>query len=269
MRAGLVVPAMVAVLVSGCVTGRELRVQAERHAPVVPQPVTRRLGPSAGYLLANPLVCFQGGQGCGGGGGYGAAGCLVLVLGCVGVLGTVDLVALPVQAVRRNGQTRDLAVIDRSCPLEDPAARAAQGLAARMVEEFAFSPEPKADRDPMEAAAGARLTARDPVHVRVSTTRFERSSKIAWGGEVQFLGAEDKVLWRSTCGGDAPAREASTFLEECAAAREEVASLAEQCVAAVTGELRRRWPEWDPARKPPREASAPETAAGWDPWNSR
>ncbi len=264
MRAGLVVSAVVAVLVSGCVTGRELRVQAELHAPVVPQPVTRRLEPSAGYLLANPLVCFQGSQGCGGGGGYGGLACLVLVVGCVGVVSTVDLVALPVQAVRRNGQNRDLALIDRSCPLEDPAARAAQCLAARMVEEFGFSPGPKVDRDTMEAAAGARRAARDPVYVRVSTTRFERSSKIAWEGEVQFLGAEDKVLWRSTCEAEAPAREASTFLEECAVAREEVASLADQCVAEVAGGLRRRWPEWDPARTPPRGTGPSEATAGWD-----
>jgi hypothetical protein len=75
-------------------------------------------------------------------------------------------------------------------------------------------------------------------------------------------------MWRWTCVDEAPARAATTYVEECEAAREEVATLADRCIEAVAGELRERWPRWDPAGKPV-EAESPEVAAGWDPWTSR
>lgn len=269
MRAGLAVPAVVAaiaVLGSGCVTGRELRVQAELHAPVVPQHEDRKLEPVTGLMLVNPLVCFEGSSGCQGG-GEGAGLCALLLIGCAGVLGAVDLVALPVQAVRRHGEVQDLEQIGLVCPLEDPASRAASGLADRMVKEFGFAPT--STDWPGAVLETTKGTAPAPVHLRVSTTRFERSSRIEWRAWIDFVGAGGKSLWRRECAGRAPSREARTFVEECETAREEIAALADQCVETVAGDLRKRWPEWDPAKKPAREAEAPETAAGWDPWNGR
>jgi hypothetical protein len=258
MRAGLAVPAVVAavaVLGSGCVTGRELRVQAELHAPVIPQHEERKLEPDVGLMLVNPLVCFQPSSGCSGG-GEGAGLCALVLIACAGVLGAVDLVALPVQAVRRHGQVRDLEQIGLTCPLDDPASRAASGLADRMVQEFGFAPAspggaPGTLSEPVEGKAPA------PVLLRVSTTRFERSYRIEWSARIDFVHAGGKVLWRRECGESAPAREARTFVEECETAREELATLADRCVDVVAGDLRRRWPEWDPARKPPREAATP------------
>ncbi len=267
MRARLVVPAVVAavaVLGSGCVTGRELRVQAELHAPVVPQHDDRKLEPVTGLMLVNPLACFAGGGSCS---GDSTGFCALLLVACAGVLGAVDLVALPVQAVRRHGQQQDVEQIGLACPLEDPASRAASGLADRMVKEFGFAPTSTDWAGAvLEAAKG---TAPAPVHLSVSTTRFERSSRIEWGARVEFVSAGGKNLWSRECAGRAPSREARTFAEECETAREEIAALADRCVETVAGDLRKRWPDWDPARQPPREAEGSEPAAGWDPWNTR
>lgn len=248
--------AAVAVLCGGCATsrGRELRAYAERHAPLVAEEVaTRRLEPSVGFMLVNPGACFVGG-----GGGEGAA---LVAIACLGVLGVVDLVALPVQAVRRHGQAHELDAIRRCCPLEDPAARAAPALVARMVEEFGFSPaipiEPAAaDGGPLARAAAAGPV---PVRVRVTTTTFERSSKVAWEGEVRILGPDDQPLFTRACGGEGPARPAESYAGECEAARGEVAALADRCVELVMGLLQKSWPEWDPAKAPP--AEPPELAS--------
>lgn len=249
----------VAVLCGGCATsrGRELRAHAERHAPIVPEPVTaRQLEPSVGYMLVNPGACFAGG-----GGGEGAA---LVAIACLGIASAVDLVALPVQAVRRHGQARELDAIRRCCPLEDPAARAAPALAARMVEELGFSPAPPVERAAADGEPAARPAAPGPVpvRVRVTTTTFERSSKVAWQGEVRILGPDGQPLFTHACGGEGPARPAESYAGECEAARGEVAALADRCVDRVMGLLHEAWPEWDPARAPPAKPPEPATPTG-------
>jgi hypothetical protein len=235
--------ALFVALSSACAPGRALRVQAEQGTPIVPQHVARRLEPSVGYVLANPVYCFAMAKG-GGGDGYAGAILLVLIGGCVGIVSAVDLVALPVQAVRRRGQWRDLELIGRACPLEDPAARVAPALAGRMVEEFGFAPAPPTIPDTANAGADDRPGPRNSVLLRVTTETFERSSEVAWAGKVEFLDPDDQVLWRTECEGKAPARAAATFADECEAARGEVAALANGCVGSITARLRELWPKW-------------------------
>ncbi len=244
MRSRSVSAAVVAMLCVGCATGRELRVHAERGAPIVPQPLPRELAPKTGYMLVNPAVCFHLAQGGGGGDGYGAVILLAAMVGCAGLLGAVDLVALPVQAVRRRDQWRDLEEIGLACPLEDPASRVARDLAATMVAEFGFSPAPAG---PASQAEGD-LERAGAVRLRVTTTRFVRSSRVHWEGLVEFRGPEDEPLWSRGCSGEAPERAAGTFAEECEAAREEVAGMASACVGELADQLRALWPKWE-ARK--------------------
>lgn len=252
MRSRSVSAAVVAMLCVGCATGRELRVHAERGAPIVPQPLPSELAPKTGYMLVNPAVCLHLARGGGGGDGLSAVVVLAAMVGCAGLLGAVDLVALPVQAVRRRDQWRDLEEIGLACPLEDPASRVARGLAATMVGEFGFSPAPagpdsQADGD-VERAASAGA-----VRLRVKTNRFVRSSRVRWEGLVQFRGPEDELLWERGCAGHAPERDAGTFAEECEAARQEIAGVASACVSEVAGQLRALWPKWEPRKGEPEQ----------------
>lgn len=243
MRSRSLSAALVAILCGGCVTGRELRVHAERGAPIVPQHAAREAEPQAGYMLVNPAVCLHLGEGAGGSDGTGAMVLLAAMVGCAGFLTAVDLVALPIQAVRHQKQRRDLEEIGIVCPLDDPAVRVAPELAARMVQEFGFAPAPPstpptmmADGDP-SAGAGA-------VQLRVTTRRFDRASRISWEGRIEFVGPDGERLWDWSCAGKAPERAAETFEAECEAARGEITALANQCVESVTVRLRELWPGW-------------------------
>lgn len=240
MRAHLVVPAalLAALCTSGCVTASKLRAHAEQGAAIIPQHVSRRLEPSTGYALVNPVVCFDAMSGCS---GSGAVGCVVIAVACTGILGAVDLVALPMQVARRKGQWRDLEVIGLACPLEDPVARVAPALASRMIEEFGFSPATHSGPDTPSDGSERRAASRSAVVLKVSTTRFERASKVRWRGLVEFIGPDDEVLWREPCHGEAPARPAKTFADECEAARCEVAEIADRCVGYVAHRLRKVW----------------------------
>jgi hypothetical protein len=124
-----------------------------------------------------------------------------------------------------------------------------------MVEEFGFSAAPPAEPSTASAGDQGRPGPRHSVLLKVTTSSFERSSKVAWEGLVEFLGPDDEVLWRERCVGKAPARAAATFAGECEAAREEVAALADRCVGFVTFRLRERWAKWKPR---PATGAAPE-----------
>jgi hypothetical protein len=235
MRAQLMLPAaMAAALLGGCasVPERGLRVPAERGASITPQHVASPLEPETSYVFLNPVACVM---------------TLPLVLACAAALSAIDLVALPVQVVRRRGQWRDLRAIGLSCPLEDPAARVAPVLAGRMVEELGFSAALPSGSDPATFGPGHR----NAVLLKVTTTKFERSSAVSWAGMIEFLDPEGEVLWQTTCDGQAPERTAPTFSSECEAARREVGALADQCVTSVMLRLGDRWPEWDPRPAPP------------------
>ncbi len=154
----------------------------------------------------------------------------------MGVLGAVDLVALPIQALRRHSQWRDLERIGAACPVTDPSLRLAGNLADVMVRDFGFS-----------SPSDSSLAPGDAVIVEVRTTNFTRSSRIAWEGKIMFRAPDDGILWRDSCEAEAPAREAETFDHECEAAREEVAALADHCVQSVVRRLRKAWSDKQPA----------------------
>ena len=229
MRARLVSSALAAAVActgcTGCTGARALREHAERRATIVPEHVAAPLEPATGYVLVNPLVCASGGSSSGG------ALAAVLVVGCAGVLGAVDLLALPFMAVQRSGQQRDLEQIGAACPLEDPASRLARDLAGVMVRDFQFRAPASDSQRPLSGA----------VIVEVRTARFSRSSRIEWEGLVVFRGPDGKVLWQDTCEAEAPERHVGWFEQECEAARAEVASIASLCVGSVASRLRQEW----------------------------
>jgi hypothetical protein len=232
--------AVLVVACSGCANASALRAHADRRAPIVPRQFSAPLEPATGFVLVNPLACASGG---GGSDPYAA----LLVVACVGVLGAVDLVALPIQALRRHGQWRDLERIGAACPVMDPSARLAGNLADVMVRDFGFSP-PRPD---------SSLAPQDAVILEVRTMKFTRSSRIAWEGNIVFRAREDGVLWRDSCEAEAPARDAETFCQECEAARGEIAALADQCVESVVRRLRKAWSVEQPL------AASPTTNANW------
>jgi hypothetical protein len=248
MRARLVSYAIIVFACSGCVSAGALRAHADRGAPIVTRHVAAPLEPATGLALVNPLVCFDTGTA----GGGDALGIVALMVACVGVLGAVDLVALPVQAIRRHNQQVALERIGSACPLADPAPQVADGLSAVMVQDFHFSPPPP---DPAEKPASA-------VTLEVRTATFTRSSRIHWEGAVAFRAPDDAILWQDACAAEAPAREPETFEHECDAARAEIAALADQCVRSVTHRLRDAWPR---ESGPSSSSATSEEVNAWRP----
>ena len=213
---------------TACASGGGLRPYAERGAPIVAWPVTAPLKPSTSILLVNPLVCGYVASGPVPTDPYASAAITALLVGCIGVLGAVDLVALPMTAVKRNGEAHEIASINAACMVRDPASRVGDQLADRMIREFGFSvPESR--------------PAPDAVVIVVKTTDFTRSSRIVWKGSVTFGAPEGKVAWRDECRGEAPTRAAATFQQECEVAQAEIAALADSCVDHVVARLRGQW----------------------------
>ncbi len=230
-RAGIVLASLLAA--GGCATGgglRTLHAEAERGTAIAERHAHAPLKPGTRLIVLNPLNCAVGASG-GGGSSASSLALAVLVVGCAAVFTAVDVVALPVTGVRRHGQSRDIAAIERTCPIEDPASRAAGELARRLIEEFGFSPQPP----------GAGMGGAATVELVVITEAFQRSSQIAWKGTVEFHGVDGKLLWRDWCQARAPARKAAAFETECEAARAEVASLGDSCAEHVLAALRVAW----------------------------
>lgn len=203
--------------------------------------LTRNRGVMRARLISVAMVAvaFRRGAG-GGGGGYGALAYAAVLVACAGVLGAVDVVALPVQAVRRHHQQTAIERIDSACPIADPAPQVAERLAGEMVQEFHFS-SPAAVK-PADAVMLAAANPADAVMLEVRTAGFTRSSRIRWEGEVEFRAPDAEILWRDACAAEAPVREVDTFERECEAARAEVGALVDQCVRSVTHRLREAWP---------------------------
>ncbi len=219
--------AVAAVACGGCATGvSALRAHGERGAPLVTQHVSAPLEPATGLLLANPLDACNIGA-CGG------EGCGVVWAACMTAVTAVDLLAMPAQAVRRSGERGEIERIRRACPLlEDPPARLADAVGARLIREFGFSPPP-----PDGAAPPANA-----VVLEVRTTRFTRSSVIAWEATIVLREAADgEVLWRGSCRASAPRRAVNLFESQCALARTEVAALADGCAERFVSALRKAW----------------------------
>lgn len=245
--------AIVAFACSACASTAALRSHAERGDPLVTTHTAAPLGPAAGLVLVNPLACFTAGGGSSSGSGYAGVAYAAVMVACVGVLGAVDLVALPVQAARRHHQQRAIEGIALTCPLADPAAQVADLLSGEMVREFHFSPPPALD-------ATANLTR--AVTLEVRTTRFTRSSRIRWEAALAFRDADGEMLWRDHCAAEAPVREFDAFEHECEAARAEIAALADQCVERVAHRLRERWNR-DAGRSPAAGSATSEEADRW------
>jgi hypothetical protein len=228
-------------VVSACAGPDALRAHADRGAPIVPRHLGAPLEPASELALLNPLTCGEM---------YGSGKCDFvcgfMIAGCAVAFGVVDLVALPVQAVRRNSQWHKIEQISAACPVADPSSPAASGLSRKMVEDFHFSPPPA---DPAVTPPGA-------VILEVRTDRFTRSTRISWEGRVTFRGPDDAVLWSGSCRAEAPARHAETFERECEAARAEVAALADPCIQEVSRRLHEEW------KQRPTSSTSVETRAG-------
>jgi hypothetical protein len=220
MRAHLLSLTVVAVACSGCASLDALRAHADGHASLfVSPPLAAPLEPASGLFLVSAQPCAEFAREWG-------------TIVCVLVVGAVDLVALPVQALRRHGQLLDVERIAASCPLTDPATRFADDLADKMIQEFHFSPTP----------ADTPAKRRGAVLLEVRTASFTRSSRIEWEGRIVFRSPDGEVLWQGSCDAQAPARDVDAFEHECEAARVEVAALADQCARSVVRRIRDAWP---------------------------
>ncbi len=153
----------------GCADARAARLQAARGATLVTEPAAPRpLGPDAELMLANPVSCLEVPSG---GDNLGAA---VFVIGCLGVVTVIDLAALPVQAISRHRESRELAEIAARCALEDPVAHVAERAERRLVAELGFvhpvAPSSESTAVVL-AAAGAAEHQHEVVRLTVETKR--------------------------------------------------------------------------------------------------
>jgi hypothetical protein len=228
--------AALAGLASGCVDARAARLRAARGATLVVESGTpKQLIPDTELVLANPTDCFEvarfGGTG---GNGYGAIAVAALLLGCVGVVTVVDIVALPPLAIIRHGEESDLAKIAVLCPLGDPVARATEHAEQRLVEELGFvrwvtPPSEDPFEDPFDAQQPiAVVYPQHLVRLHVHTTRFARSGGVTWKATMTLHDGTEP-LFSTTCEEHSPKRRVSEIEHDCAAARAEVDEIAEGC----------------------------------------
>ncbi len=202
------------------------RFEAQRLPPSLLEPATP-------LAVRNPFRCFSS-LPCGPNIGCGAIG--LVELGCAGVLGAIDLIALPATAILRHGQKSDIAEIAAACSVKDPAGRVLDRIGEGLVKEFAF------------ARVDASGLAQDVLQLRVNTKRFTRSDTIYWSGEVVLENGVRGTFWTESCEAIAPKRDVGFFKTNCAAAVRDLDALAGECADRVLSKLRRGWESEKPAR---------------------
>ena len=196
-----------------------------RHELAELSPVTEDL------VWLNPLVCFP--DVCRSSDQL----CVVLSLGCFCVVGAVDVVILPPQALFRWADRRVMRGIAEGCGLPNPAQRVAEGLAAELTREFDLTAAP-----PGTAAEGEALI------LEIRTLDFTHGQALRWHGELALRHAGS--IWIDRCDELAPPRDREALRSDCAGARSEVEALAGACVSGALERLRAdSWRE--PAKPPP------------------